>query len=1263
MIDWNRYLDLVCEEPEYTEWERVFTPLDVQNRTTGTQFDLMVQAFRKSERPEQEKDFLPGKESEKYDALKGLRKFAGEHVLLRGRPGSGKTTILYKLLLEEAMKARNDSGARIPILVALRRYETSAIDLVGDSLQRHGIQVRSRQIGLLLNQGRLFLLCDGINELPREENRRDLESFRLKYRASTPMVFTTRDLGLGGALGVSKKLEMAPLSPKQIESFVRTYIGDRDPANRMLRALKDRIRELATIPLLLMMLCSVFKAKKRMPDGLGQVFRTFTKTYERVTKGDAPVSAESRRWWPSLLAKLAFRMMEKGQRPTEMALVIPRDEAEKILGEYLKEQGIDKAAQKATQFLDDLINHHLLRKDASSGIEFLHQLVQEYYAAEHLLTCLPRISPAKLKRDYFNYLKWTEPVAMMLELLDKQEQAIECVQLALDVDHMLGAGLAGCLGRKFQEESIKLVAKIPGTSPFKLRLLARTRSSAAVPNAANSVRDKRSDIRRVAAWALGQIGSDQAVQYLIDPLGDKNDKVRSSAAEALGKIGSDKPVDQLITALKDERWLVRTSAANALTEIGSDKTIEHLIRVLEDKSEDVGSSPARRQPKPVGGNRAVADVIRELEDEEPRARCFAARALGRIGGDRAMEHLITALEDKNENVRSTAAGALGHIGGDKVTEHLIKALEDRDESVRSSAISALGDIGGDNVLEYLVKALEVKESWVREIAVDALGSIGSDRAMEHVIKALEDENENVRSSAAWALGEIGSLEAMERLTKASEDKNENVRSSAAWALGEIGGDEAVERLIKALEDKNHEVRASAAGALGEIGSDRATEHLIRSLGDKNHDVRFNAALALGNIGGDKAIDHLVGAIESGVVPSELVSAFLPKSLGSKALPRLTKLAQQKDAVVLDLIAAIQERCRFYNPALLPIDRRFCIVHLSDLHFGALDRAGDLYVGLLLELKKDMDLPGLDALVISGDIVNKCCKDGYNHAKSFLSNVAKTFNLDAGKVVIVPGNHDIDRDVSETSYSVGRRKEVKGPIDEHLHIDKDEYVEVRDEAKYRKRFARFRTLYKKAAVGDYPVEYSKQIICREYPDQKVLIVGLNSSWELDHHYTSRSGLHPDALNQTIEKAAEDGYNDWLKIVVWHHPIKSEDAEETKPNKSWMRDDGFVERLAVAGFSMILTGHGHASGTRKFSFDTDKKKYELHVIGAGTLDADEDELTPGSFWQYNIINVAGTKVSVECRKRENPRGISRPDKTWLKNAPDKSTYDFDLTDESS
>jgi predicted NACHT family NTPase len=52
-----------------------------------------------------------GKEEkiERLSVLEGLRKYASEHLLLVGRPGSGKSTALARLLLEEGERCR---GAR-----------------------------------------------------------------------------------------------------------------------------------------------------------------------------------------------------------------------------------------------------------------------------------------------------------------------------------------------------------------------------------------------------------------------------------------------------------------------------------------------------------------------------------------------------------------------------------------------------------------------------------------------------------------------------------------------------------------------------------------------------------------------------------------------------------------------------------------------------------------------------------------------------------------------------------------------------------------------------------------------------------------------------------------------------------------------------------------------------------------------------------------------------------------------------------------------
>ena len=77
------------------------------------------------------------------------------------------------------------------MLVKLRQYKTSVVDLVRSFLQRHGLQLDNVEIEALLLEGRFLLLVDGVNELPTEAAWRDLEAFRQSY-AATPMIFTTR---------------------------------------------------------------------------------------------------------------------------------------------------------------------------------------------------------------------------------------------------------------------------------------------------------------------------------------------------------------------------------------------------------------------------------------------------------------------------------------------------------------------------------------------------------------------------------------------------------------------------------------------------------------------------------------------------------------------------------------------------------------------------------------------------------------------------------------------------------------------------------------------------------------------------------------------------------------------------------------------------------------------------------------------------------------------------------------------------------------
>lgn len=526
-IDWTPYLESVCQK--YAHWRELYTFTDAEeekSRSPKDSFllDLRVGTVANERQQTGEKE----EKTERFAVLEGLRKYAPNHVLLVGRPGSGKSTALARLLWEEAKAnleplpqplSYKEREVRIPILVELRYYQTSIFDLILDFLQRHELPCDRDTLESILIQQSCLLLFDGINELPSEEARRDLQQFRQKY-AKVPAIFTTRDIGLGGDLNLEKKLEMLPLTEPQMRKFVCTYLPE--AGEQMLKKLGTRLKEFGQTPLLLWMLCSVFKSNgNQIPANLGLVFRLFTEEFDirKREKEGVKVSGKLRRWQKRLLQHLAW-VMTTGETPTEIGLSISRSKAEEILVEFLQ----DKVAYSddcALEWLEDLLRYYLIQLTPDKqSIEFCHQLIQEYYTAEALSPQLQNLSDEELQWEYLNYLKWTEPVALMLGMLEDKDKdnAIRAVKLALSVDLRLGARLAGEVKPEWQSATVDLILKLNLPQLLSIKLLAATRSKTAIEELIKALEDPASDVRSSAASALGKIGSDAAIIQLTSRL-------------------------------------------------------------------------------------------------------------------------------------------------------------------------------------------------------------------------------------------------------------------------------------------------------------------------------------------------------------------------------------------------------------------------------------------------------------------------------------------------------------------------------------------------------------------------------------------------------------------------------------------------------------------------------------------------------------------------------------------------------------------------
>ena len=867
MINWTPYLESVCKK--YAQWWDVYTLTDVAGKmrspnTTPLLADLRVQAVKDSREEREEK-------TEQYNVLEGLRKYAANHVLLVGRPGSGKSTAFARLLLEESEKAQDlladhshqEKVAQIPILVELRYYETSIIDLILQFLKRHDLIIDSSELEtILLGKADidLLLLFDGVNELPSEKGRLDLQHFCKSY-GKVSMIFSTRDIGIGGDLNLEKKFEMLPLTEPQMRQFVRAYLPEKGEV--MIKQLGDRLREFGRTPLLLWMLCSVFESNNsQIPNNLGLVFRQFTEIYDRQLKADVSTFQESREWWRDLLRILAWKMTE-GESKTEIKVAISRREAELELTTFVLDQGFPK--HYAKKWLEDLLKHHLIQLEGNDQVTFRHQLIQEYYAAEMLLEKFSDLCDWELQWNYLNYLKWTEPFALMLGMIGNKAKAIHLVKLALAVDIKLGARLAGEVNEDFQNETISLILELKLPQLFNIKLLGITRSNVAIPLLIKNLENSGYKVREKAAEFLGKIGSEVAISSLIQALEDPVQDVKMLAAEALSicQIGSESAVHSLIKALKKSNSNIRWRAAYTLQFIGSEIAIPSLLNALEDSSWNVRYNAAQALCQ-IDPQQMITKLLNALENSNEDIRWKAVEALGNtveilenISLELVIYKLIKTLDDSNNTVRWNSAQALGNIGSEKAIDGLLNALHDFDREVCYHAAEALGQIGSQKAIPRLKQALENSNEWIRRNAASALGQIGSQKADSCLLKALNDSSHQVRCSVVFALGRSGSKKALAALLNALKDIDPEIRKEVVSALGWINAPESINALLKSLEDSDNYVRSEAAKALGDIRSELAIQGLLKALEDLNTDVRWSAAQALGNIGSQKAISGLL----------------------------------------------------------------------------------------------------------------------------------------------------------------------------------------------------------------------------------------------------------------------------------------------------------------------------------------------------------------------------------------------------------------------
>jgi HEAT repeat protein len=912
------YLQKICRH--YEQWWAVDALTEtIADQQATFSFEQMVQTEEKKPREKPQIVSLP--------ILKGIQNYIeSEHILLVGSPGVGKSTALLHCLVSFAKEELGKAEPRIPVLVPLKRYNvrfsssedpSGMLTLIRDALKPQ-LRLKIPEVEELLFQKRLILLLDGLNEMPADTVRTQLKAFREECD-EIPLICTTRELG-SGDLGIKRRLEVQPPSPLEINRFLRECMPAQ--AQQVLQLLSRDNRELSRTPFVLWMLYQLFQETGAVVETLGEAFRQFFRSFKKY-KEDAPVTDERRKAWNPWLEHLAFTMLNSSE-PTDPGLVISDNQAEKVLAQKFGD------LHGGSSRIEQLLKYHLLERASDREVNFHHQLIQEYYAAEYLLQYLPELlrdeeGETKLKCYYLNHLKWTEPIAIMLGLPEITEnQAEKLIELAIEVDLKLGARLAGEVKpEEFQQKTVNMIAGQEVPEWFKIFLLGETKSPKAADELMKTLEHPEAAIRSKSVWASRKLGSEAAMPLIFRAIKDSDSYVRETAIRAIGELRSEQTiplVTQILT--KEPIASVREAAVmSVLGKLDSEAAILELLRATQD-TEHNAREMAIHYLEEMNHEIVISVLTKALKNIDTSIRKGAAKLLGKLGNEKIIIDLFEAQLDLKPDVHYEAFDALDKVRNraiakeSDVTKHQevqrkqqidmwLGYLNSEESIQRGNAILYLTSLlGKETAIPLATQALDDPHHYVRGHAITSLARLIGKEAVPLAVRTLNDPHYQVRDQAAQTLIGLGqnlpeNLEiAEETVSKLIQIINEaqdiSVRSVTIRTLTNLCSiqpslllrEDLELAFLNASDASDKPLRSDAARGIGKFSSERASSRLLQMLRDSDSLVVLSATEALKN---------------------------MPSLITAKHLPALIELnLNSTETWALDAIFTIQERCGFYN---------------------------------------------------------------------------------------------------------------------------------------------------------------------------------------------------------------------------------------------------------------------------------------------------------------------------------------------------------------
>jgi len=345
-----------------------------------------------------------------------------------------------------------------------------------------------------------------------------------------------------------------------------------------------------------------------------------------------------------------------------------------------------------------------------------------------------------------------------------------------------------------------------------------------------------------------------AIEKIAPYLSDGEATVRLEAAKAIGDIGTNRALDPLLKAVPDPDPEVANRAAAGIVNFYA----PGYLKASASRAAGMAIEPwIEVRPE------VVAALGKALSsDRDLGVRANMARALGVVRGRAALDDLHGALRSKDTSLIGESLIALEKIRDPRSAERVVFLFRDPDESVASRALELAG------LLRAVEQVPEIESAYARSTsakvqraAILALALIGDPRGKPYFVQAIDHKDDGLRAAAAEGLGRLGDLESQPRLTQClDEERKMPPRLACAFALAAGGRLEAGEAspltiLVGTLNSRAW--RGVAEAYLAELARKKSVRTILeQAVGGANKDEKLAIARILGETGDSTTIPVL-----------------------------------------------------------------------------------------------------------------------------------------------------------------------------------------------------------------------------------------------------------------------------------------------------------------------------------------------------------------------------------------------------------------------